>query len=251
MAFMGLLPRGGVRVKPYIGVRVGAGCSTDGVRMYGRGYLETFGGAFGTKTVRITPGPEKPGREVVEVQAIVQAKSVGFAVDAPVYEGDQLTWADPRGGETTVWAKEVHVSDATGLNADMAHIRVVPSSTDPQRARSTGQVGHTVIINGSHVNVALEGSTITQQMPVTAGYQELADAVGRALAIIERSEGVDPDEAGVAREAAVRVLEEAAKSDPDASVIRRLLPTLRGVLTAAASSGAGAAASALVGQLFV
>lgn len=219
--------------------------------MYGRGYLETFGGAFGTKTVRITPGPEKPGREVVEVQAIVQAKSVGFAVDAPVYEGDQLTWSDPRGGETTVWAREVHVSDAQGLNADMAHIRVIPSTSAPQRARPTGRVGHTVIIHGSHVNVALEGSSITQQVPVSAGFQDLADAVGRALAIIEQTEGVDPDEADVARESAVRVLEESAKEEPDASVIKRLLPTLRGVLTSAASSGAGAAATQLVSQLFV
>jgi len=215
------------------------------------GYLETFGSAFGTKAVRITPGPEKPGREIVEVQAIVQAKSVGFAVDAPVYEGDQLTWADPRGDETTMWAKEVHVSDAKGQAADLAHIRVVPSTTPPQRSRSTRKAGHTVIINGNHVNVALEGSTITQQVPMSAEYQDLADAVGRALAIIEQTAGVDPEEAEVARESAVRVLEESAKSEPDAGVIKRLLPTLRGVLTSAASSGAGAAASALVHQLFV
>lgn len=215
------------------------------------GYLETFGAAFGTKAVRITPGPKKPGRDVVEVQAIVQTKSVGFAVDTPVYEGDQLTWADPRGGDTTMWAMEVHVSDAQGAAADLAHIRVVPSPTPLQPSRSAGKGGHTVIINGSHVNVALEGSTITQQVPVNAGYQDLADAVGRALAIIEETAGVDPDEAEAARESAVRVLEETAKSEPNASAIKRLLPTLRGVLTSAASSGAGAAASALVDQLFV
>lgn len=223
------------------------------MNLYGRSssYLETFGSAFGTKTVRITPGPEKPGREVVEVQAIVQSKSIGFAVDAPVYEGDQLTWADPRGGETTMWAAEVHVSDAQGDAADLAHIRVVPSSSRPQQSRSTGVVGHTLIINGSHVNVALEGSTITQQVPVSAGYQDLADAVGRALAIIEQTESVDSDEAAVARESAVRVLEESAKPEPDVGIIKRLLPTIRGVLSAAATSGAGAAASGLVGQLFV
>lgn len=215
------------------------------------GYLETFGSAFGTKTVRIIPGREKPGREVVEVQAIVQAKSVGFAVDAPVYEGDQLTWADPRGGETTVWAKEVHVSDAQGQAAELAHIRVVPSTKAPGLPLSAGRGGHTVIINGSHVNVALEGSTIAQQMPMSAEYRDLANAVGRALALIEQTAEVDPDEADVAREAAVGVLEESAKPEPDVSVIKRLLPTLRGVLASAASSGAGAAASALVAQLFV
>lgn len=215
------------------------------------GYLETFGSAFGTKTVRIIPGREKPGREVVEVQAIVQAKSVGLAVDAPVYEGDQLTWADPRGGETTVWAKEVHVSDAQGQAAELAHIRVVPSTKAPGLPLSAGRGGHTVIINGNHVNVALEGSTIAQQMPMSAEYRDLANAVGRALALIEQTAEVDPDEADVAREAAVRVLEESAKSEPDVSVIKRLLPTLRGVLASAASSGAGAAASALVAQLFV
>jgi len=46
------------------------------------------------------------------------------------------------------------------------------------------------------------------------------------------------------------VLEESAKPEPNSSAIKKLLPTIRGVLTSAAASGAGAAASNLVNQLF-
>lgn len=217
----------------------------------GRTYIEEFGAAFGTKTVKITPGPEQPGRSVIEVQGLVQTKTVGFNVDTPVYEGDQLSWDDPRGGEMAVWAHEVDVADAPGLGSEMAHIKVKFSKTAPHRSPEPRGSGHTIIIHGSHVNVALEGSSITQQVPVAEKYQGLADAVGRALAIIEQTDGVDEDEADVAREAAVGVLEESAKSDPNATVIKRLLPALRGVLTSAASAGAGSAASALVSQLMV
>lgn len=217
----------------------------------GRTYIQEFGAAFGTKTVKITPGPEQPGRSVIEVQGIVQAKSVGFNVDTPVYEGDQLSWSDPRGGEAVVWAHEVDVSDSPGMPSEMAHISVKFSKTAPHRSRAQLGSGHTIIINGSHVNLALEGSSITQQVPVSEGYQGLADAVGQALAIIEQTDGVDEDEADVARESAVGVLEESARANPDPTVIKRLLPALRGVLTSAASAGAGSAATALVSQLFV
>ncbi|MHA6667496.1 hypothetical protein ACX3O0_01365 [Homoserinimonas sp. A447] len=181
----------------------------------------------------------------------MQTKTVGFNVDTPVYEGDQLSWSDPRGGEAVVWAHEVNVADAPGMPSEMAHITVKFSKTAPHRSRAPPGSGHTIIIHGSHMNVALEGSSITQQVPVTEAYQGLADAVGRALAIIEQTDGVDEDEAVVARESAVGVLEESAKPHPDPTVIKRLLPTLRGVLTSAASAGADSAATALVSQLFV
>ncbi|ROQ59098.1 hypothetical protein EDF36_2558 [Rathayibacter sp. PhB152] len=106
-----------------------------------------------------------------------------------------------------------------------------------------------IIVNGSNVNVAVEGSSITQQLPVSAGFEKLADAVGRAIAIIEETAGVDPDEVEAARDSATVVLMEASKPAPDESAIKRALPTVKGVLTSAANAGAGALASGLIGQL--
>ncbi|GGD33168.1 hypothetical protein GCM10010915_11960 [Microbacterium faecale] len=219
----------------------------------GRSFIEVFGGTFGTKTVRVVPGPEKPEREVAEFEGVVQTKTVGFNVDTPVYEGDELTWADPRGGETTVWASKVDVSDAGGhMASELSHINVtfskVPPSDEPHPAIGGG---HTIVVSGSHVNVAVDGSRISQQISVAGGYEQLSDAVGQALALIESCKEVQADEIAVARTAAKTLLEEASKATPDEGAIRRNLPVLRGVLTAVANSTAGALASGLIGQLFI
>ena len=216
-------------------------------------FIQQFGRTFGTKTVRITPGPEHPGRGIVEVEGVVQTKTVGFNVDTPVYEGDQLTWTDPRGGETTVWAEKVDVADAGGMMSSfMAHINVTFRSKPPTSTRSPrGGNGHTIVVRGNNVNVALDGSRISQQVSVTQGYESLSDAVGRALALIDADEDVDPDEAEAARDAAGAVLEQTAKPAPDERVIRRGLPTLRGVLNSIAQGSSGAAAATLVEQLFL
>lgn len=216
------------------------------------GFIEQFGGAFGTKDVTVTPGPERPERNVETFAAVVTANRAQFSVDTPVFEGDTLEWADPRGGTMKRLAAKVNVNDPGGEAASLAHINVHLSEASatkpaPSPVRSDG---HVIVVNGSNVNIALEGATITQQVPVSAGYEALADAVGKALAIIEETAGVDPDEVEYAREAATVVVEESAKPSPDQSIIKRALPTIRGVLTAAASSGAGAAASGLVAQLF-
>ncbi|MGO1735624.1 MAG: hypothetical protein ACTHZ9_04785 [Leucobacter sp.] len=209
-------------------------------------FIQTFGRTFGTKRVNVTPGAEAPGRNVEVFDGLVQPKSVDFNVDTPIYVGDQLTWDDPRGGQQHVYATHVDVLDAGSRN--MRHISVKWAKTPPVPASPSGN-GHVIVVNGSNVNIALEGSTITQQVPVAAGYEQLADAVGRALALIEATQGIDPDEVDAAREAATLVVEEAAKTEPDPRVLKKLLLPLRGVLTSAANSGAGAAASALITQL--
>lgn len=217
-------------------------------------FIQQFGRTFGTKQVSVTPGPERPGREIQVFEGLVQGKTADFNVDTPIYEGDELEWDDPRGGRRRVYAIKVEALEAGGqMSSFMGHLKVQYADSPPRSAatnRGTGG-GHVIVINGSNVNVALEGSTITQQVPVSAGYESLADAVGRALAIIEQTEGVDLDEVEAAREAATMVVEESAKPDPNPSAIKRLLPTIRGVLASAAAAGAGVAASGLVAQLFV
>jgi hypothetical protein len=211
-------------------------------------FIQQFGHAFGTKRVTITPGSENPERQVAVFDALVQPKSIDFEVDVPVYEGDHLQWEDPRGGTRSTFATDVEVFDAGSRSLRHISVKYGAKAATP---RSPASSGHVIVINGNHVNVALEGSTITQQVPVSAGYEALADAVGRALALIEQTQGVDPDEVDAARESATLVVQETAKPEPDQSIIKRLLPTIRGVLTSAANSGAGAAATALVTQLFV
>lgn len=210
-------------------------------------FIQVFGGTFGTKKVAVTPGPEAPGRIPTEFDALVQANSVDFNVDTPIYEGDLLEWDDPRGGRKSVYASSVEVFDAGSRN--LRHISVKWTSTPPTTPPSR-LTGHVIVVNGSNVNIALEGSTITQQVPVQPEYGDLVDAVGRALACIEQTAGVDPVEVEAARDSATGIVEESTKPAPDANAIKRLLPTIRGVLTSAANAGAGSAATQLVSQLF-
>lgn len=209
-------------------------------------FIQMFGGTFGTKRVLVTPGPESPSRSIAEFDALVQADSVDFNVDTPIYEGDLLEWDDPRGGQKRVRASEVQVFDAGSMN--LRHISVKWANGAHAPTPSTNP-GHTIVVNGNNVNIAFEGSTITQQVPIQTEYAALVDVVGRALACIEQTAGIDADEVEVARETAIAVIEESTKPAPDSKTIKRLLPTLRGVLTSAVNAGAGAAASQLVSQL--
>lgn len=204
---------------------------------------------FGTKKVVITPGAEKPGRTPFEAEAMVQPESIFFQVNVPIYSGDRMEWDDPRGSRESAYATEVHVRDQGSSN--LRHIEVEYAAAPPTPAVPPSHGGHVIVVNGSHVNIAVDGSTVTQQLPVAAGYERLADAVGRALALIERTNGVDPDEVDIARESATSIVAEAAKPNPDQKAIKRLLPALKGVLVSAANAGAGAAASGLVDQLFI
>ncbi|MFG6277942.1 hypothetical protein [Microbacterium sp. 5K110] len=203
----------------------------------------------GTKKVAITPGPEKPGRAPFEAEALVQPESIFFEVDVPIYNGDRMEWDDPRGGRESAYASQVDVRDQG--SSRIRHIEVKYSAAPPAPEPPAPQGGHVIVVNGSHVNIAVDGSTVTQQLPVAAGYEHLADAVGRALALIEKTMGIDPEEVDVAREYATLIVAETAKPNPDQKVLKRLIPALKGVLASAANAGAGAAASGLIGQLFV
>jgi hypothetical protein len=208
--------------------------------------------ALGTKSVLITPGARKPGREALEVEAHVQAAKAYFDVTTPVYEGDTVEWDDPRGDRRTAYVRAVKVNDAGGDLAELAHIAVEFTDDRPDDAsRIQSDKGHTIHVRGNNINIAVNGSTITQQLAVTPEWQKLANAIGRSLAVIEDAGSIDSDEVEVARDAASVALEELANDQPDASVVKRALPALRGVLQSAANAGASALASGLMGQLFI
>lgn len=203
------------------------------------------------KTVTVTPGTQMPERGVQQLRGIATSGAIDFEVDDLVFDGDTLEW-DDRGSPQIAQVTSVDVFDSRGGSAFMKHISAKYSKRahgSPHHPTGNSSGGHTIIINGSNVAVAVEGSSITQQLPVTAGFEKLADAVGRAIAIIEETAGVDPDEVQAARESATVVVTEVSKPAPDESVIKRALPTIKGVLTTAATAGAGALASGLIGQL--
>lgn len=203
------------------------------------------------KTVTVTPGTQMPERGVRELRGLAKSDAIDFEVDDLVFDGDSLEW-DDRGSRQTAQVTNVEVFDAPTASAFMKHISAKYSKHSLGSQRQHGgnaSGGHMIIVNGSNVTVAVEGSSITQQLPVSAGFEKLADAVGRAIAIIEETAGVDPDEVEAARESATVVVTETSKPAPDESVIKRALPTIKGVLTSAANAGAGALASGLIGQL--
>ena len=214
------------------------------------GFIQHWGRLLGVKQVTVTPGGEAPGRRIEEYDGLVKPESVDFEVDTPVFEGDVLEW-DDRGVRRRVHVTQVDVFDAAAASSFMQHVaaRYSTVAPPPRSSRMTSGGGHTIIVNGSHVNVAVDGSTVTQQLAVSPGYEKLADAVGRALAVIEETSGVDPDEIEAARESATLVVQEVAKPAPNEKAIKRALTVVKGVLTSAANAGAGALASGLISQL--
>lgn len=217
-------------------------------------FIQHWGRLLGVKQITVTPGPEAPGRVVREFDGLVKPESVDFEVDTPVFDGDVLEW-DDRGTRQRVHVTKVDVYDAAAASAMMRHIAAryskAPSAARRAAAPAGNSSGHVFIVNGSRVNIAVDGSTVTQQMAVSPGFERLVDSVGKAIAVIEDTSGVDPDEIEAARDSALLIMEEAAKPAPDEKLIKRALPVLKGVLTSAANAGAGALASGLAGQLFI
>lgn len=84
---------------------------------------------------------------------------------------------------------------------------------------------------------------------VTAGFEGLARSVKDALSFMEQRQDLDPDVRSAAQEAGTAVLSAIVEPNPDVSLIKKALATMRGVLHSAATAGAGAAASVLITQL--
>ncbi|MFE6254563.1 hypothetical protein [Agromyces sp. NPDC057865] len=220
------------------------------------GFIATMGRSFGTTNVVVVHQRGQEDEERHELEAQVQGSKAYFDIDAPVYDGDEIEIPDPRGagGTRTVYVTNVKINQAP-MSSSMSHLAVSYSATPPVAPVSpeSSQVfnGPVVVVSGSHVNVAFDKGKISQQQPVSPGYEQLAQAVGDALKAIEATHGLDPDERENAREASAAVLGEVVKPDPDRSIVKRGLAMLRGTLQAAIAAGAGAVAKGLIEQLFV
>lgn len=211
-------------------------------------FMRAHGRAFGTTHVTITPGQIKPHREQLTVEAVVQPSTIFVDVETPIYDGDRIEWDDPRGGREQGYVTAVEVYNQG--SSSVRHSEVKYTSKLPPAAAPASQGATVINVRGSrNVNIGLGGSTITQQISVSPGYEKLADDVGKALAVIEDTAGVDPDEVDAARDSVTLVLQEVAKDLPDEKLIKRALTVVKGVLTSAANAGAGALASGLIGQL--
>lgn len=89
---------------------------------------------FGVSTVTIIRNPGTEDEEQFETEAHIQAKTGFFAVDTPIYEGDVVEYADPRGGLARKVAASVDVNNPTGSSMRrMAHIHVTWGEASPTR----------------------------------------------------------------------------------------------------------------------
>lgn len=218
-------------------------------------FIQHMGRSFGTQMV-VVIHPEANGGELRhEVEAQVQPKKAFFDADAPVFEGDRIELTDPRGGSRVVWITDVDVHQAGGhMSSFMSHIEATFVERDPDlRQPSPSQIihGDTIIISGDHVNVATRGGSVKQQVPVSAGYEDLALAVKKALELIDSDDSIDAKEKMAAGEASTVILDELVSDAPDHAKLKGLLTTLRGVLVAGTNAAASAFASGLVHQLLV
>ncbi|MET0886124.1 MAG: hypothetical protein ABWX92_06700 [Mycetocola sp.] len=222
----------------------------------GGSFISNIGRTFGTQEVVLIRNAGQEGEVRHEVKSQVQGAKAFFDIDAPVYDGDIMEVPDPRGGTRTLYITAVKINQAGGgTPSHMSHI-VASFSERPPRSqeRSGSQIihGNAIIVSGSHVNVALDNARIDQSATtVSVGYEELARTVKAVLELLENTDGLDEDEVEAAHEAATSVLNEIVKPEPNRSVLKKLLPTLRGVLQSVATGASSAAATGLIGQLFI
>lgn len=217
-------------------------------------FVQHMGRTFGTQQVVVIHTSDGGEEERTQLEAQVQSKKAFFDADAPVYLGDRMEIVDPRGGVRLVWITEVDINQAGGgIPSYMSHIEatfVEQEPTPTYRAQAHHIIqGDAIIITGNHVNVATHGGSVSQQLPVTPGYEDLARAVKEALQLIDSDESIDAVDRAVADDASSSLLDEIVKEKPDHKVLRGSLAILRGVLVAGTNAAASAVGSGLVHQL--
>lgn len=219
-------------------------------------FIQHMGRSFGTQQVVVIHLSDGGDEERTKLEAQVQSKKAFFDAEAQVYLGDRLEILDPRGGVRLVLITEVDINQAGGgMPSYMSHIEATfverePTPTYRAQAHQTIQ-GGAIIITGDHVNVATHGGSVSQHLPVTPGYEDLARAVKGALQLIDSDELIDAVDRAVAGDASSSLLDEIVKEEPDHKVLRGSLAILRGVLVARTNAAASAVGSGLVHQLMV
>jgi uncharacterized protein (TIGR02391 family) len=91
--------------------------------------------SFGSTQVVVIKHEGTDAEERHEVEALIQAETGYFAVDAPIDEGDVVLVANPRGGTARKLAAKVLVDEAPPrMSSDMSHTEVVWGSAPAPRA---------------------------------------------------------------------------------------------------------------------
>lgn len=223
-------------------------------------FLRGHGRAFPQQDVVIVhaPGTLDEKRTPSRVQA--QAASGFFDIDTPVYEGDVVELDDPRGGTRRMFVTKIDINDVRGRGGfrGMSHIQAHWTEGAPRPAAAATNTTYNapvVHIHGNHAQLAWDNQSVTQSSgdgaTITAGYENLAEAVTDALEMLAAADDVDPDDVAIAREGAETVLAQVTTPRPDSSIIRKGLAALRGVLSTAANAAATESGRALITALAV
>jgi uncharacterized protein (TIGR02391 family) len=109
---------------------------------------------LGVKTVTVVRAAGSDDESRLEVDAHIQANAGFFPVDAPIYEGDIVEFADARGGVTRKIADSVKVHDVGP--AMMHHIEVEWSNAPRVRTAAMRRLG----IEGLHPAVVSASSDL-------------------------------------------------------------------------------------------
>ncbi|WP_102157717.1 hypothetical protein [Zhihengliuella halotolerans] len=208
------------------------------------------------KDVVIIHGGGTESETRTECRAIVQSSSGQFNVDTPIYEGDIVELADPRGGMRRLYVVDVDVVDL-GSDPDfggMSHIRAEWSTRAPAKETAPAQNNAPVIhITGGNAQMAWNNQSVVQTSISASVDSDLTSAIREALEHLSGLPDVNHDELQMAREDARSALHELEADEPNVGVLRRSLSSLRGVVAASMQSAANAAsadgARALVASL--
>ncbi|WP_163544334.1 hypothetical protein [Occultella kanbiaonis] len=137
---------------------------------------------------------------------------------------------------------------------DKTPIRVPLEADSAAVTLPTGTVvnnyhGPVVTVTGDQAQIAWGNNSVQQgQQTIAQGYAGLAKAVAEVLAAVDQL-GLSDTDAGDVRAQAEAVLQEVTKEKPDGGVVRQGVTMLKGLLTAALTSGAGELAKQLIQSL--
>lgn len=188
---------------------------------------------FGAEDVVLRPATAE--RAPFQIEVLLNGNEATFAPSAPVYEGDVVERADPRGGVIEYVVDEYEINrDPFGGGDDHGVARL------RERGRASRHFASAnVVISGGTNQVAIgDSNRLSQSNRNDAG--EIAAALARVLADIP-GEAFTPDEIAELHDAINEATAAESESKP-ASTVRRTLHAVRGVvehLAGSAKDGAG------------
>lgn len=218
----------------------------------GSSFIAGMGSSFPQKDVVIIHAEGTPSEKHTEVRAVTQSRSAFFDLDTPIYEGDFVEMADPRGGVMRYYVKDIEINDTEGSSsfAGMGHIKATWGDKPvhhPQPASLAPSVSNVPVINvhGGHVQIAWNNENVTQNnqsvQTVAPGYEELAVALTTILQEMQ-SIHLNEDDKTDLTVTAEEVLREVGQNEPNSGKIRRGVNALKGIfLTIGAAATTGAA----------